>query len=224
MTDMPESSSIDQSSGVSHEQSDDFSSTAPQSWSQSAPYSSAQQPITAPAPGPWPGQESQQPLQPPGVIPPAADYPFPPPGQPGPFSEPGPFSNQPGAAYPPGQFPPGSYLAGQSPVGQYGYPPPFYVPAVPRNNPFAITALVLGLVQLLGFFVVVGNIVCAVPAIIFGSIALRQIRQRGERGRGMAIAGLVLGIVGVVLFVLIIILIVIGLSVENGSGSGSVSG
>ena len=204
------------------EQRSDDSAAAPESWSRPAPDSWTRQPAAAPspAPGPWPGQESQQPLPPPGLTPPAADYPFPPPpGQPGPFNQPGPFSSQPGAAYLPGQFPPGQF-----PVGQYGYPAPFYLPVAPRNNPFAITALVLGLVQLLGFFVVVGNVVCAVPAIIFGSIALRQIRQRGERGRGMAIAGVVLGIAGVVLFVLIIILIAIGLSVQRGSGSGGVSG
>lgn len=48
------------------------------------------------------------------------------------------------------------------------------------TNTMSIVALVLGLVG--GFF-----------AIPFGHIALRQIRSSGERGQGMAIAGLVLG-------------------------------
>jgi uncharacterized protein DUF4190 len=87
-----------------------------------------------------------------------------------------------------------------------------------RNNPFAITALVCGIVQFVLGLAVVGNIVAAIPAIVFGSIALKQIRLRGERGRGMAIAGLVLGILGVLYFALIIIAIVIGAQVSNSGG------
>jgi hypothetical protein len=41
-----------------------------------------------------------------------------------------------------------------------------------------------------------------------GIIALKQIRERGENGRGMAIAGIVLGIIGIVGTILVIILIV----------------
>ncbi len=121
--------------------------------------------------------------------------------------------------YPPGQYPPGQYPPGQFAPGQYGYPPQYFNPAPVRNNPFAITALVLGIVQFVLGLALVGNIVAAIPAIIFGAIALKQIRLRGERGRGMAIAGLVLGILGVLYFVLIIIVIVIGVSVHSGTGS-----
>jgi hypothetical protein len=85
-----------------------------------------------------------------------------------------------------------------------------------RNNPFAITALVCGIVQFVLGLAVVGNILAAIPAIVFGSIALRQISARGERGRGMAIAGLVLGILGVLYFALIIVALVIG---ANTSGT-----
>jgi Domain of unknown function (DUF4190) len=88
---------------------------------------------------------------------------------------------------------------------------------MPRNNRFAITAFVCGIVQFpLGLFVV-GNILLAIPAIVFGSLALNQLKARGERGRGLAIAGLVLGILGVLYFALIIIMIVFG----NTSSSGS---
>ena len=121
---------------------------------------------------------------------------------------------QPGYQQQPGYPQPASY--GQPGYPQPGYPQPF-VGAQARNNPLAITALVCGIVQfVLGLFVVL-NILGAIPAIICGAIALRQIRERGERGRGMAIAGLVLGILGVVYFILVIILIVVGLHVRNGS-------
>ncbi len=200
------------------------------------------------SPGPEPGQATQQ-VPPPGGFAPAAADPWTlASGQVGAFSQPGstyqaPGQYQPapeaagqypvGAAgqyapgqypsgqYPPGQYPPGQYPPGQFPPGQYGYPPQYFNPAPVRNNPFAITALVLGIVQFVLGLALVGNIVAAIPAIIFGAIALKQIRLRGERGRGMAIAGLVLGILGVIYFALIIIVIVIGVSVGSGSGSGS---
>ena len=62
------------------------------------------------------------------------------------------------------------------------------------------------------------NILAAIPAIVFGAIGMRQTQLRGERGRGMAIAGLVLGILGVVYFAIIIILLVVS---ANASKSGA---
>jgi Domain of unknown function (DUF4190) len=116
------------------------------------------------------------------------------------------------AEYPP---PPGQYAP---PVGQYPpptgqYPPPSYYPTGPaqRANPVAIAALVCGIGQFVLGLLLVGNILLAIPAIICGAIGLRQVNQRGERGRGMAIAGLVLGILGVVYFLLVIVVIVIGI-------------
>jgi len=89
-----------------------------------------------------------------------------------------------------------------------------------RTNPVAIAALVCGIAQFLGGLLLVGNIVLAIPAVICGAIGLKQINRRGERGRGMAIAGLVLGILGVAYFLLIVLLIVIGLRVSSGGGPG----
>jgi hypothetical protein len=117
-----------------------------------------------------------------------------------------------------GQYPPG-YPAGQGPAGQYGYQPQYLTPAPVRNNPFAIVALCCGIGQFVLGLAIVGNIVGAVPAIIFGALSLKQIKLRGERGRGMAIAGLVLGILGVLYFLLIITLIVVGSTVHTSGGS-----
>jgi hypothetical protein len=47
-----------------------------------------------------------------------------------------------------------------------------------------------------------------ITAIVLGALSLKQIRVSGEDGRGMAITGLVLGIIGTILFVIIIALIV----------------
>ncbi len=62
---------------------------------------------------------------------------------------------------------------------------------VPRTNQMAVASLVCGLCQVFFWFV------AGVPAIVFGHVARRQIRQTGEAGGGMALAGLIMGYVGV---------------------------
>ncbi|WP_309712266.1 DUF4190 domain-containing protein [Pseudolysinimonas sp.] len=74
----------------------------------------------------------------------------------------------------------------------YGQPaaPGYYAPP---TNTLAIIALILG------FVVPLGGIIC-------GHIALGQIKRTGEGGRGLALAGLILGYV----FTAIIVLYIIG--------------
>jgi hypothetical protein len=73
--------------------------------------------------------------------------------------------------------------------------PPSYMPVTGGPEPgrgtngLAIAALVLGILWLCA----IGSIL----AIVFGFIALSQIKRSGQGGRGMAIAGVVLGIVGI---------------------------
>jgi hypothetical protein len=66
----------------------------------------------------------------------------------------------------------------------------------------AVASLVLGIIWIYW----VGSIL----ALIFGYIARAQIRQRGEQGDGMAVAGIVLGWIGV--GVLVVILLTAGLT------------
>jgi hypothetical protein len=75
----------------------------------------------------------------------------------------------------------------------------------------SIASLVLGILWILG----VGSIL----ALIFGYIGLRQIRRRGENGRGMAIAGIVLGWVGVGLILIFITLAIIGANTSSNNDS-----
>jgi hypothetical protein len=85
----------------------------------------------------------------------------------------------------------------------YNYPgyPGYPVPG--PTNGLAIASLVLGIL----WIYCIGSIL----ALIFGYIARRQIRERGESGHGLAIAGIVLGWVGVgVSALFIIIFAVIG--------------
>jgi hypothetical protein len=82
--------------------------------------------------------------------------------------------------------------------GAYGYPGYPAYPVQRPTNGFAIASLVLGIVWIYW----IGSIL----ALIFGYVARKQIRERGEGGDGLAIAGIVLGWVGVgVLAILFII-------------------
>lgn len=109
-----------------------------------------------------------------------------------------PYGQQPGQQ--PGQ-PYGQPMYGQQPMYGYGYPPP-----PPKSQTNAILALVLSCV---------GLATCGVTAIvgvIFGHIAMGKIKRGEEDGRGMALAGIIVGyvvIAGWVLYAAIIIIAII---------------
>jgi hypothetical protein len=82
-------------------------------------------------------------------------------------------------------------------LGEYYGQPRYAAPAQPTNG-LAVAALVLGIVW--AFWI--GSVL----AIVFGHVALGQIRQRNQSGKGMAVAGLVLGYVGAGTFALFVVL------------------
>jgi hypothetical protein len=120
---------------------------------------------------------------------------------PGPaFTDPGAWRNPPPPAAPGGFGPPPGAPASPAippPPPAYGYAAPY--PAAPTGgtNGFAIAALVLALVWVCGL----GSAL----AVIFGAVALSQIKQRQQQGRGLAIAGIVIGAIGVVLTLVLVI-------------------
>jgi hypothetical protein len=65
----------------------------------------------------------------------------------------------------------------------------------------AIASMVLGIIWIYW----VGSVL----ALVFGYVALRQIRDRDEAGRGMAIAGIVLGWVGVGVAAIVLIIVIV---------------
>jgi uncharacterized membrane protein len=73
----------------------------------------------------------------------------------------------------------------------------------PRSNPLAVASLILSILMLGG----VGSI----AGMILGFVARDQIRRSGGRqtGDGLALAGIVTGIVGIVLMVLLILWLVV---------------
>jgi hypothetical protein len=92
------------------------------------------------------------------------------------------------------------------PVGPAGALAPYqpYFPQmvpVPPTSGLAIGSLVCGIAEIftLGF--------AAIPAVILGHLARAQIRQTGERGDGMAVAGLVLGYMAILGWVFVLLVI-----------------
>jgi hypothetical protein len=73
---------------------------------------------------------------------------------------------------------------------------PAYAPVAvgQKTNTLAIVALILGIVVPIG-------------GIIVGPIALGQIKRTGEGGRGLALAGLIIGIVITAIYVISFVLI-----------------
>jgi len=117
----------------------------------------------------------------------------------------------------PGQQPPGYPVSGQ-PIPE-GYAPPMYPgypyppPARPTNG-MAIAALVCSLAGL-------ATCISAPVGAILGHIARKQIRERGEGGDGLALAGIIVGWILTALMVLLIIFYVVIIIVAINSEGGS---
>jgi Domain of unknown function (DUF4190)/Domain of unknown function (DUF1707) len=84
------------------------------------------------------------------------------------------------------------------PVPVSPYQPP--MAAQPGTNGMAIASLACGIGQ------IVGGPFAGIAAIVLGHQARRRIRQTGEQGDGLAVAGLVLGYIGTVGLVLLLVL------------------
>jgi Domain of unknown function (DUF4190)/Domain of unknown function (DUF1707) len=85
----------------------------------------------------------------------------------------------------------------------YSPPPPVrYGAPTDRTNGLAVASLVCGVVQ---FFVPLPT---SILAIVFGHIARGQIRRTGEKGDGLALAGLALGWAQVVLVIIVLVVFV----------------
>lgn len=91
-------------------------------------------------------------------------------------------------------------------------PPPAPVQPQPQGTPgIAVAAFVCGLIGLFSSWLVFG-VILSVLGIIFGVIGKRQADERGGQGSGLALAGLIMGVIGVVI---LIALIIIGATIVN---------
>lgn len=104
----------------------------------------------------------------------------------------------------PASGPPSSPVPyGQPPYYQPAYPPPLVIAQGPPTSGLAVASMVVGIVGAVGGWCALG-IPCVV-AIVLGHFALNATKNGQRSGRGMAIAGLVLGYLFVVPYALIFI-------------------
>ncbi|MCS4593337.1 DUF4190 domain-containing protein [Brevibacterium sediminis] len=110
----------------------------------------------------------------------------------------------------------------QAPVTYGNRAPVVVYQQVAPTNSSSIVALVLGLISFISSFFFLGFV-----GIIFGHIARSQIKARGERGNGMAVAGLWLSYLSVLFWIVFwllyfgVIALVIGASIAAGNATVS---
>ncbi|QEO15194.1 DUF4190 domain-containing protein [Agromyces intestinalis] len=104
----------------------------------------------------------------------------------------------------PAYQPPAAPAYGAPAAPAYGAPA-YGAPPAAKTNVLAIVSLVSA------FFI-------SLVAIITGHIALNQIKKTGEQGRGLAIAGLVLGYIGLVVGLIVIVVWIILIAAAASSG------
>ncbi len=130
-----------------------------------------------------------------------------------PSQQPPPPPGPPAGYPPPGHPPPGHLPPGYGPPG---YPPPGYGPPgyPPRGYPMAYgrptnTMAILALIMAFVF---------APAGLILGIVARKQIRQTGEDGDGLALAGIIVGGIVTAIFVFLIVLWIIAFAALSSNG------
>ena len=97
--------------------------------------------------------------------------------------------------------------AGASPIP--AWPVPAYQPPPPSGtNSLAIASMVLGVAE---FFT--GGLT-AIPAVICGHVARRQMKQTAQRGDGLATSGLVLGYMAIIFWSVLIAASLVGVAIS----------
>lgn len=114
-----------------------------------------------------------------------------------PFAVPDPGATPPTAATdgPPAYGQPPGY--GQVPA--YGEPPPYGVASAPPRNGFGTTALICGILAVVGSITIIGGILFGTLAAVFGALGRGRAKRHEASNGSSATAGLVLGIVGLLL-------------------------
>lgn len=107
--------------------------------------------------------------------------------------------------------------SGQAPYGARApyAPGPYGAYAAPKTNVLAIVSLIASLVGIIFILPFVGSLV----GVITGHMSLSQIKRTGEQGRGLALAGTIVGYVGLGIILLVTIFFLSFLPLIIGSAS-----
>jgi hypothetical protein len=161
---------------------------------------------------PYPWQQNQHPPVDPQTPVNYPEYPYPP--QPPPYGPIGYGAGPSGFGGPPPYSSPSGYGAAPSGFGQPMYPGP-YDPyqgyPSQQTNGLAVASLVTSIAGVLlgiplAIFCYIGWVI-PVAGAVMGGIALNQIKQRGQQGRGLAIAGIAIGAGTAALLVLVMVIV-----------------
>lgn len=134
----------------------------------------------------------------------------------GPIPQAGGFGPAPSEVPPPPIGPNGPGHAAPPPAAHYGYPAPPPQPyggypgygaygagpagwAPAPNNGLGTAAMVIGIISVVGFCMYGVNIILGILALIFGIIGLGRAKRGEATNRGMVLAGVILGPVGIVI-------------------------
>lgn len=116
-------------------------------------------------------------------------------------------------------------------MSQYNAPPSPAYPSSPvarQQNPLAVASFILACASPLAWWLfmvpVIGDqlgfiaAISPIPAIILGHIALSQIKKRGQAGRGLALAGVIIGycLLGIGVLLAIVIFVILGMVLAGG--------
>lgn len=143
-----------------------------------------------------------------------------------PYGEPQPYDGPPSyqAPQPYGTQLYGTQQYGAQPYGtqQYGTQQAYALPASGygrTTNVLAIISMTASIIGLVSFAIL------SIAGVIMGHIALSQIKRRGEAGRGMAIAGLIVGYAGIAFWILMVVLWIafLGIFVTAAGASSTLS-
>ncbi|WP_051551467.1 DUF4190 domain-containing protein [Nocardioides sp. URHA0020] len=131
----------------------------------------------------------------------------------------------------------------QQPYQQQGYPqpaygqPPYPYAAAPPNDGLALGAMITGIASIVLSCAYGVGLLAAPVALVLGRVSMNRIKRSDGQlgGRGFALTGFILGIIGTILLVLAIIavVVIVVVAINNpgafddtgtGTGSGSLSG
>jgi hypothetical protein len=107
-------------------------------------------------------------------------------------------------------------LTADLPAGPWPVPSPWPMPIQPvqTTNSMAIASMVLGVAE----FFTVG--LTAIPAVICGHVARRQMKLTGQRGDGLATGGLVLGYMAIIFWAILIAASLVGVAISIAKTGG----
>ncbi|MCM3633785.1 DUF4190 domain-containing protein [Paenibacillus camelliae] len=113
-----------------------------------------------------------------------------------------------------GQYNQGQYQYPPQQPGGYPYQQPVYM--AKKTNTKSIVSLILGIASIMlpyiGFFI-------GIAGIIVSTLSLKELKQRPEDGKGLAISGLVTSIIGTVLYGIILLIVVFAIALFSESNN-----